>query len=77
MSTKNNPQGRSVPLSAEPGAYKDDGARQVPLSAEGGVYSRDGENEPKGGTAGKEGVSLGGDEVGQGGGEADKAKSKV
>ncbi|KAG6127767.1 hypothetical protein E4U35_002073 [Claviceps purpurea] len=55
-------QSRSVPLSAEPGAYKDDGARSVPLSAEGGVYSRDGENEPKGGTAGEKGVSIGGEE---------------
>ncbi|KAG5980272.1 hypothetical protein E4U43_006762 [Claviceps pusilla] len=77
MPTKQNPQDRTVPLSAEPGAYKDDGTRQVPLSAEGGVYSRDGQNEPKGGTAGEKGVSVGGEQVGGGEEGTEQAKSKV
>ncbi|KAK2606447.1 hypothetical protein QQS21_003140 [Conoideocrella luteorostrata] len=47
-----------VPISAEPGVYKKDGRREVPLSAEGGVYTHDNTNEPKSGTAGKDGVTL-------------------
>jgi hypothetical protein len=47
-----------VPLSAEPGVYKNDGARQVPLSAEHGVYKHDDRNSPKEGVAGDEGVSI-------------------
>ncbi|OAQ59406.2 hypothetical protein VFPPC_14768 [Pochonia chlamydosporia 170] len=55
-----------VPLSAEPGVYKNDGTRQVPISAEEGAYKQDNRNSPKKGTAGDEGVRIEHDNKGPG-----------
>lgn len=75
MSPSNNSSSNSSPAvkNSPPhdGQTQDNGGRSVPLSAEGGVYSRDGENEPKGGTAGEKGVSIGEGE------RKTSAKSKV
>ncbi|GAO19339.1 hypothetical protein UVI_02008690 [Ustilaginoidea virens] len=43
---------------ANPGANETYQQRQVPLSAEGGVYKHDSVNEPRRGTAGRDGVSI-------------------
>ncbi|KAG6057416.1 hypothetical protein E4U17_001357 [Claviceps sp. LM77 group G4] len=62
MSPSDNSSSSATRDSPTHSKTQDDGARSVPLSAEGGVYSRDGQNEPKGGTAGEKGVSIGGEE---------------
>lgn len=56
--SQNNENDSRVPLSAEPGVYKDDGMRRAPISAERGAYKHDDENSPKRGTAGDDGVDL-------------------
>ncbi|KZZ88955.1 hypothetical protein AAL_07898 [Moelleriella libera RCEF 2490] len=53
--------GTEIPLPSSSGTFEVSDERQVPLSAEGGVYERDNVNEPKLGTAGKDGISIGKD----------------